>query len=576
MFKKFLLKTFCVLLLGSSYLQSYGLEILFSRYSISDGLSSNFVNCIWQDPRGFMWVGTENGLQRYDGSKFTSFYRNSNQQKLPALAVHQILRDAKSTMWIRMGNRIGTFNTFNYTFKEVKVVSKQAIPGRSDYYLRRDYKGNLLLTILKFGIFVYNEKKEVFEENRNVLYVPSHLGINHSFEDKKTGDYWLSTDKGLALFNVKNKKVYTAQQTGWNKFFINQPGLDKNVTHLHIDQKRRYWIVAGDNKKSKSYCYDEATGKFVTDTIGLNSDKGYSEIRDFKESRGILWAYGLHFLKIHQDPAKGFYTFYNNDSNYGIKFNSVNHIFEDREKNVWIATDNGLYAANVIFNEARHGLIKKTHTEDAITSILKTSHSNILLSTSGSDIEALKTKNQSVDTDSKFRDLIYRNQPAGQPQFQTVWDMEEHLATKSIWLACRDGGLISYSLITRESKFLNPQIFEGKTIRQITSDKAGSLWFGTQSGKLVKLENKGDKTTDFKLIENLQAPIVKFYIDNSGILWVCTEGKGIFSIDATSGKIVQSFSNKGKAGSILSDNAVRDIIQFNDTLFYAATGNLDI
>ncbi|MFD2161980.1 two-component regulator propeller domain-containing protein [Paradesertivirga mongoliensis] len=576
MLRTFVLRLSLIICLFPYTGNSLAVEILFSRYSVSDGLASNFVNCVWQDPRGLIWVGTDNGLQRFDGSKFTSFYQNSNQQKLPALAVHQILRDARSTMWIRMGSRIGTFNTFNYTFKEVKVVSQKPIPPRAEYYLRRDFKGNLLLTVLKVGIFTYNESKRIFEENKNVLYVPADLGINHAFEDRTTGNYWLSTDKGLALYNFKDKKIYNHTNPGWNKAFSKQPGLYKNVTHLHIDKQRRYWIVSWAGGTPKTYCYDEQKGRFTTDTAGLNSDNGYFEIRDFKESQNILWAYGLHFLKIFGQHEKGFYTFYNDKSTYGIKFNSINHIFEDREKNVWIASDNGLYAAKVIFDEAKHGIIKKWHNEDAITSVLQTSDSHLLLSTSGRDIEPLKTSGRDIMPAPAYRDVIYKNQPKGDKAFHMVCDMQEHTQSKTLWLTCHNGRLIKHNLVSRTSQFLNPAAFNNKNVRQVAEDKSGNLWFGTQSGGLIRLAAADIGTNKFQGVLNFKVGISKLYVDKQNRLWVATEGKGLYEVSTKDYKVKKALTADKAPGYSLSDNSIKDIIQYNDSIFYVAAGNLDI
>ena len=80
----------------------------------------------------------------------------------------------------------------------------------------------------------------------------------------------------------------------------------------------------------------------------------------------------------------------------------------------------------------------------------------------------------------------------------------------------------------------------------------------------------------FESVLDLAAPILKLYLDNSARLWITTEGRGIFVVNTSTGKILQSFTDAEKNGFALSDNVVRDIIQFNDSLFYAATGNLDI
>jgi len=561
----------------SCSLAGYSLEILFSRYSVNDGLSSNFVNCTWQDARGLMWIGTENGLQRYDGSKFIDFYRNSNPKKLPAVPVHQIMGDSKVNMWIVMGRKVGTFNTFNYTFREARVLSSKPIPARAGYYLRRDYKGNMLLTIFKFGIFVYNEKKNAFEENRNEIYVPEQMGIVHAFEDRQTGNYWLSTDEGLALFNYKEKKLYTAKDRQWNKLLLAQPDLLKGVTHFHIDSKRRYWIVSWASGFQKSYCFDEKKGKFTSDTAGINSDKGYFEISNFKESRGILWAYGLHFLKIYDPQEKGFIEFYSSNPNFGIRFNCINHIFEDKEKNVWVATDNGLYVANVIFNQARHGLVTKVHHEDNIISILQTSDSHILFGTWGRGIESLKVTGDIYQSDPEYQKLIYSVKHKQGDPFDMVWDMLEHRRTKSIWLACQEGKLIHYNPQSKQSEFLSPPIFEGRTVRQAEEDLQGNLWFGTQAGKIIKMSYppSGNKWT-FSVIHDLGIRIAKLYVDKKGLLWVGTEGKGLYAINTADSRIVMRFAENAREGSGLSSNWIKDIIQYNDSLYYVASVNLDI
>jgi signal transduction histidine kinase/ligand-binding sensor domain-containing protein len=560
---------FCTSEAGSAF------EILFSRYSVNDGLASNFVNCVWQDPRGLIWVGTDNGLQRYDGSKFISFYQNSNQQKLPALAVHQILRDAKSTMWIRMGNLIGTFNTFNYTFKEVKVITRQPVPPQAEYYLRRDFKGNLLLAIHKVGIFVYNERKKVFEENRNVLYVPLGYGINHAFEDRRSGDYWLSTDRGLLLFDYKTKSIKNHTSPGWNKVFLKQPDLRKNVLHLHIDKQFRYWIITRNGPTVRTYCYDETKNKFTSDTAGLNTDNRFEEVKDFKESRGVLWAYGYHFLKIYGQQERGFYKFYSNASNYGIKFNVINHIFEDREKNVWIATDNGLYAANVIRDEARHGVLPQLHEDDMITAAIQTS-SHLLLGTSGHAIEAIQLLGSNLKADPSLSQSIYHGRPKNDNRFERVWDMHDHSSSKSWWFTCQDGRLIKYDPVKRRSLFLIPPVFNGATITQVVEDKFANLWFGTYTGKLIQLNSQSVNSLQFENILDFGVPVKKLYVDRKNTLWVATAGRGLFSVDVKTGQISRHVRREGRAESVLSSDVVRDVVQLNDSIYYVAAGNLDI
>lgn len=572
----FAIKALMPLLLGLITVKSFAFEILFSRYSVNDGLASNFVNCVWQDPRGLMWIGTENGLQRYDGSKFIDFYKNSNQQKLPALPVHQIMDDARGNMWVRMGGRIGIFDRFNYTFKEARVLSKVPLSDRPDYYLRLDYKGNLLLTIKKTGILVYNPSKHAFEENRNVIYVPKDFGINHAWEDKKTGNSWLSTDKGLFFYNYRDKKIHSVLETPLGNAFKKNPQLRQNITHMHIDKDRRYWIVSWPpGGRLVTHCFDERSGKFTNDTSGLYSDQGYYEIHNFKESRGILWAYGLHFLKIYDPVARGFYQFYSENSSFGIKFNTVKHIFEDKEKNVWVSTDNGIYVANVINNQSRHGTISKVHHEDVIMSVLSTSDLRLLVGTWGAGVTSIKMKGMTLSRDKEYEANVFRNQPKG--PFNMIWDMHEHSRTKRIWFTCQEGRLIVYNPVTKKSEFLMPDAFEKRTVRQVTEEPDGTLWFGAQSGRIVKLPyQSGTDVRRFEPVVTLNSTITRLYIDRKGILWAATDAKGLFAIDTKTGRILKNYTQKDRTGYALSDNSVKDIIQFNDSLYYVAANNLNI
>src|SRR6187399_1804137 len=94
----------------------------FIHLTTNDGLAANFTRNVAQDKNGFIWIGTSNGLQRYDGYKFLSFrYQKNNPASLPSNDVH-IFIDHKDNLWVETdAQRIGIFNKTNFTFKEVPV-----------------------------------------------------------------------------------------------------------------------------------------------------------------------------------------------------------------------------------------------------------------------------------------------------------------------------------------------------------------------------------------------------------------------------------------------------------------------
>src|SRR4051812_27397690 len=98
-------------------------QYAYTHYRLSDGLASNVVNNIVQDERGFLWLATNNGLQRFDGNKFITFNSDaSNATGLPSDEVTQVYLDKKDNLWVTtIDNKVGIFNTHSFRYSEVPI-----------------------------------------------------------------------------------------------------------------------------------------------------------------------------------------------------------------------------------------------------------------------------------------------------------------------------------------------------------------------------------------------------------------------------------------------------------------------
>jgi len=95
---------------------------VFTHFSTIDGLASNFVNNAVQDDKGFIWIATIDGLQRYDGNKFITFKsKSSNPSSIPGDRISKVLKDEKGNLWVLAKNKTGIFNTNNFTFQHVPI-----------------------------------------------------------------------------------------------------------------------------------------------------------------------------------------------------------------------------------------------------------------------------------------------------------------------------------------------------------------------------------------------------------------------------------------------------------------------
>src|SRR5688572_16436436 len=114
-------------------------QYVFTRISTKEGLASNHVYTILQDKKGFMWFGTANGLQRYDGRKIIMFRTAEPEgDYLPARSISQIFLDKKGNFWVRCGKEVGIFDPATFRYKRAKIRLDSEPSVRSDYVMWQD------------------------------------------------------------------------------------------------------------------------------------------------------------------------------------------------------------------------------------------------------------------------------------------------------------------------------------------------------------------------------------------------------------------------------------------------------
>src|SRR3982750_1027135 len=183
-------------------------EYIFNHLTTKDGLSSNFVNCIYQDKKGYLWVVTESGLQRYDGYSFFYPYYNTPNQ-IPEKPVHQILDDKDGRMWIRQGRTIGIFNTSTFTFHVVPVHFKKPIPDVHEYQLHKDSRGNIYLLVVGYNWLYFNPFSFSFEETTRPFDISDSFGVIKITDDPIKKVTWVAGTQGLAMYDWQHKELYT-------------------------------------------------------------------------------------------------------------------------------------------------------------------------------------------------------------------------------------------------------------------------------------------------------------------------------------------------------------------------------
>ncbi|MEJ7588198.1 MAG: triple tyrosine motif-containing protein, partial [Ferruginibacter sp.] len=152
---------------------------------------------------------------------------------------------------------------------------------------------------------------------------------------------------------------------------------------------------------------------------------------------------------------------------------------------------------------------------------------------------------------------------------KNTWCMSRQTATGNVWVGCNDGILLVHHPAKKTTSYLSPPEFNNSTIRYITEDRQGRLWFGTQAGRLVKYsDNK------FEVVHDIGSIIYKVFIDKQGWIWLSSHEKGLYAINPEDGKMMQRYTvNKGT--NSLYSNTGSDIEQLNDSIIVLSAGVLN-
>ncbi|MFN3795459.1 MAG: two-component regulator propeller domain-containing protein [Chitinophagaceae bacterium] len=537
------------------------------------GLASDVVFATYQDARGFIWVGTANGLQRFDGNKFISFgTTSSSQHELPIGDLTQIVpfRDGRLILFFSARREFGIFDPVHLRYERIGVHAKGELPVRAAYRMMPAANGSMYLFITKYGVLSFDEKRNAFIDNNPFQLPAGWTPTISAYEDTLKKQWWIPCpDSGLVLFDIPTKRAYNSRQHAAKHPVLAIREINPGLSELAIDQKRRFWLFSWQ-KKHERRCYDEQ-GRPLKDTFGLAENRGYQEMRYITETkRGVIWMYGANALYVLDAFTNKFVFTHAETSNNQIQYSYVHQVMQDKDGGVWISTDNGLYytletnssmdVVNFIFKP------RSSNEPYEFTDILELKTGQYWLSTWGKGVQTLTNRFQQYEAN------IYKAMPALDPvsviQYRQTWTLYQHTDGK-VWIGCQGGRYMVYDPATQKTSFQVCAVADNATIRYITRDQQGNIWMGTQRGHIIKYDGKS-----FSLQQQFKSIIRKILIDKQGAIWVNTEQEGLYELSPDGSKVVRYFNTQSPYGKLFQDIST-DMDELNDSVLVYAAGPLN-
>jgi ligand-binding sensor domain-containing protein len=545
----------------------------FKHFSVASGLASNSVNAVVQDRDGYIWMATTNGLQRYDGNSFLTFKsRQGDPSSIPNTSISQLYLDRKGRLWVMYdNNNVGIFDTKRFIYRKAQLSW--------DYYtiylaqhLEELPTGEILLIKHNRSLMRYDELQNRFVDATRIVPYPAGWNPNEIKWDTHEKKYWLSCDSGLVQYDPATRHLNYRNHNQDNDPVIRSYGSLTGVVSLRIDASGNVFFYTWEPHASTSTIsrYNRTLNKPEDTYLNI----GYNEIAGFLLQRnGRVWIYGMPFFA-EWGRVEDKFTFLKNEykDEQSIKFDHATAAFEDRENNIWIATDNGMYIFNPeaqIFNS--YNLIRPgdPSIDAPVTAVAEVSDGRLYVGCWGLGLFCFDKNFNPVEVPATFR-----------PQYKylSIWDMAVHSRTGLLWITQQGGHLDVFNPKTQKTDSWLPDVFKGSTIRQIDEDTSGNFWFGTQSGLLVKWDYKksgGDYRKGYEVIYKTTR-ILKVHFDYQGYIWLATLGSGLIKIDVHTNRVVHIFTTQGPPGERIFTDSPDDMTYLNDSTLLVAAQCLNI
>jgi len=470
----------------------------FSNISSEDGLTHDWVTCIFQDSYGFIWIGTLDGLNRYDGYDIVKYeYNPEDSTSISANSVSIIHEDKEGILWI--GTDVGGLNKFN---RETETFS---------CYMHDPSDPNSI----------------------------SNNDINAIVEDK-SGNLWIGTyGGGLNRFDRKTEKfIHFRYDT------INASGISSDyINALCIDSSGTLWIGSWKGGLSK---YDKNTGTFKNYLTGIESaNRTVNSIVEDKTGQLWIGTWFNGFGKFDKTNEKYIPNQHEPGNANSLSNNTVRSLCVDENNLLWIGTfGGGLDRYDISKKEFTHYKHKIENTNslsnNRVWSVFKDKSDMLWVGTWGYGVDKADLNRK------KFTHIA--SSPGNKKSLsnslvKSIVEDED----KVLWIGT-DDGLTKYNREKNTFKHYrcNPYISSSSSdnsINAVCMDRSANLWIGTEYG-LNSFDRKKEKFTRYFHNQNdtngiSSHIILSIFKDSYGVLWVGTWGDGLLKFDPENKKHTQ-------------------------------------
>ncbi|MBT8380492.1 MAG: SpoIIE family protein phosphatase [Ignavibacteria bacterium] len=493
----------------------------FNHLTIDDGLSQSSVTCILQDRNGFMWFGTQDGLNRFDGYKFKVFKNNtSDTTSITENFIFSIYEDQLGILYIE--TQSGLFHKYSPRLEAFQIVNKDSVD------LEKAKVNTVGAKLTESSGIVWTGG---LASPTGLTRLDTNTGESILFKHKPSDPYSLSDDKVFSILRDRSGNLWIATLNGLDKF-------------------------------------DEETGKFIHYKNNSNNPNSLSDNSIwplFEDSQGYLWIGTRNGGLNRFDPETGKFIHYKNDPNdpASLSDNFVFSIYEDRSGLIWVGTNlNGINYFNPTtqnFEHYKHNPNNQNSlSDDVVFSMLADKRGNYWIGTKNGGLNKFNYNKKNF-THIKNDPLDSNNLASN--SIQSLLEDRSGI----IWIGSYSSGLNAYD--PQSGKFTqyvnnpsDPNSLTDNRIYALAEDSEGNIWIGTYAGGVNKLDIGSKRFSNYQAQESDSTSLSSDYtwsleFDHSGNLWIGTFGGGINILNLGS-QTFTYFNNVPNDSTSVADNFI--------------------
>jgi len=566
-----------ILVFDSIHSQTFISNLKFVKYSTAMGLSSNNQRCIVQDNQGFIWIGTGEGLNRFDGRSFKIYRSNpKSTTSLKSNIITCLFCDSNGQLWI--GTYGGGLSRYNkekdnfLTYTSDPNNPKTILTGEINAIAEDKYKKIWIGTNL--GLHQYDPKNNGFirftmpiDQKQNSRTIANN-SINFIKQDDNI--LWITYASGiLTAFNTtemsfKHYKLFDIASQQAADFSVNSLVIDKNLIWISTWTKG-IWIF--DKLTGKAHPYEKESSQYINFF--------------FKDKNNRYWynpeGGGLVLIN---DKNKFEFKF-NDFDPYSLSSNSLTSIFLDKQNNIWITSKQGdlnfAILNNPFFSWYKNPGSQQGLTNNLINAVIEDSQKRIWIGYDNGGIDILDAKG------AKPKHFIKGDKSTGLGPGPVMYIFQSSDGT--IWVGKYLDGLKKYNESTKSfiSFIHNDKDIEtisGNDIRFIDEDSKGNLWLAIHGGGLDKFSPKSGEFVHYRSdIDSPSTSILRDWtytslVDKYDKVWVGNVG-GV-SVVSDNSTAVKNYVANSKEGYNLSNNIAQTIyIDSKENIWVGTTDGLN-